>query len=205
MPSLPGPVTNCMTNAIEGPSAVNHEKFTLGASVGSELDSSFPDVYEFLLSIEDVITVPAEGTSGARHSVDPVKSASLSLQPSVAGGNRMYNHPVTKVGSLEELMSKQLVGASQAGPVVNTASFPPSVVDHIGVHGCTASSTGTTNGLERAMGAPEGGFPVDTMQLPSIPGTSGSGTYPGVKTSIKDDNIFDLEDLFPDDIIGFGK
>ncbi|KAK4369571.1 hypothetical protein RND71_013363 [Anisodus tanguticus] len=65
MTSLPRPVGNCSNGAIEGPSAVNPEKFPAGAAVGSEWNSSFPDVDEFLLGIEDLITVPAEGTSGA--------------------------------------------------------------------------------------------------------------------------------------------
>ncbi|KAK4369570.1 hypothetical protein RND71_013362 [Anisodus tanguticus] len=95
MISLPGPVTNYL---IEGPSVVNPEKFPLGAAVGSELNSSFLDVDEFLLSIEDLITVPAEGTSGAWRGVDTRTYPSLSLQPSIAGGGTgMYTHPFIKV------------------------------------------------------------------------------------------------------------
>ncbi|MCE0480873.1 hypothetical protein HAX54_038065 [Datura stramonium] len=362
MPSLPGPVTNCTTDAIEG-SAANPEKFPLGAAVGSELNSSLPDADEFLLCVEDLITVPAEGTSGAWPGVDTRTSASLSLQPSVDGGAGMYTHPVTVpaegtsgvwhgvntgtspslnlqpsvaggpgmythpvavpvegtsgvrcgvntrkspslslqqpsvaggtgmythpvtipaegssgawsgidmrsspslslqpsvaggtgmythpvtvpaegtsgawrgvstwtspslslqpsvagatglytrpannvVYELDELMTKQLVGVTQVGPTFNTATFPLSIADHIGVHGCTASSSGAKHGFESTVVAPEGVLPVDSMQLPSIPGTSGGGTYPSLNPSSKDDNIFDLEDLFPDDIIGFGK
>ncbi|KAK4369569.1 hypothetical protein RND71_013361 [Anisodus tanguticus] len=75
----------------------------------------------------------------------------------------------------------------------------------MGVHGCTASSSGAKNGFESTVRAPQGGFAVYSMQLPSVPGTSGGGTYPSSNPSIKDDNVFDLEDLFPDHIIGFGK
>ncbi|KAJ8568377.1 hypothetical protein K7X08_027910 [Anisodus acutangulus] len=203
MISLPGPVTNYL---IEGPSVVNPEKFPLCAAVGSELNSSFLDVDEFLLSIEDLITVPTEGTSGAWRGVDTRTYPSLSLQPSIAGGGTgMYTHPFIKVGSLEELMTKQLVGSTQVGPTVNTTSLPLSISDHMGVHGCTASSSGATNGFESTVRAPQGGFAVYSMQLPSVPGTSGGGTYPSSNPSIKDDNVFDLEDLFPDHIIGFGK
>ncbi|XP_055833476.1 uncharacterized protein LOC129902312 [Solanum dulcamara] len=333
MLSLPGTITNCTTDAIEGPSAVNPEKFPLGATLGSELNSSFPgvseflrsreepiivpaegtsrvchgvdtrispsfsvqpsgaggtgmynhpvsfpDVHEFLRGVEDLITVPAEGTSGACHGVDTRTSPSLSLQPSVAGGTRMYNHsvtvpaestsgarcgidtrtspslsmqpsvvgdtrrythpvtvlaegtsgarhgvdtrtspsvaggtgmyphPVNNVGyDLEELMTKQLVGASQVDSTINTASLPLPIADHVGVHGCTASSSGTKNGFASTVGAPEGGLSVDSMQLPSIPGSSGSGTYPCWNPSSNDDSIFDLEDLFSDHIFGFGK
>ncbi|XP_060170040.1 transcription factor SRM1-like [Lycium barbarum] len=62
--SLPGQATNC---AIEGPSAVNPKKFSLSASVGSELNNSSTDLDEFLLRIGDLITEPAAGTSGVCH------------------------------------------------------------------------------------------------------------------------------------------
>ncbi|KAJ8568374.1 hypothetical protein K7X08_027907 [Anisodus acutangulus] len=115
MSSLLDPVTKCTTGAIEGPSVVNPEKFPLGAAVGSELNSSFSDVDEFLISIEDLITIPAEGTSGAWCGVDTRTSPSLSLQPSIAG----------------------------------------------------ASSSGANNGFESIVGAPQGGFAADSMQIGS--------------------------------------
>ncbi|XP_059315013.1 uncharacterized protein LOC132065583 [Lycium ferocissimum] len=204
---LPGLATNC---AIEAPSAVNPEKFPLGAAVGSELNNSFPDMDEFLQSIDDLITEPAESTSGA-----------------VAGGTGMYTHPVVKVGSLEELMTNQLVGSTQVDPMANTTSLPLAIVDQMGVHDCIASGSGAKNSFESTMGAPEGGFRVDSLQLPSIPGTNGSGIHPfsnptiqlpsipgtscggtnyhGSNPSSEDDDNFDLEDLFSDPIFGFGK
>ncbi|KAH0746921.1 hypothetical protein KY285_008578 [Solanum tuberosum] len=335
MLSLPGSVTNCTTDAIEGPSAVNPEKFPLVAALGSSFPGvdeflqsvedliivpaegtsgvchgvdtrtspslsvqpsvtggtgmythpvSFPDVHEFLQEVEDLITVLAEGTSGACHGIDtrtspslslqssvaggtrmythsvtvPVEgtsgvrcgidtrtSPSLSLQPSVAGGTRMYPHPVTvpaegnsgvrcgidtrtspsiglqpsvaggirmythavnNVGyDLEELMTKQLVGASQVGPTINTASLPSPIADHIGLHVCTTSSSVAKNGFVSTMEAPGGGFSVDSMQTPSIPGHIGGGTYPCWEPSSKDDSIFDLEDLYTDHMFGFHK
>ncbi|KAJ8552079.1 hypothetical protein K7X08_028522 [Anisodus acutangulus] len=195
MSSLPGPVTNCTTGAIEGPSAINPEKFPLGV-VGSELNSSFPDVDEFLISIEDLITVPAESTSGA-----------CRQQPSVAGGGTgMYTCPVNKVGSLEELMmTKQLVGSTHIGPTFTTSSLPLSIAGHTGVDGCTTSSSGAKYDFESAVGAPEGCFSVESMHLQSVVGNSGGRTYPGSNPNIKDDDIYDLEDVFLDHIIGFDK
>ncbi|XP_060170037.1 transcription factor MYBS1-like [Lycium barbarum] len=210
MVSLPGPVTNYAT---EGPS-VNPEKFPLGAAVGSELNSTFPDVDEFLLSIKDLITLPAESTSGACHQ-----------QPSVAGGSGMYTHPVIKVRSLDELMTNQLVGSTQVSPTANTTSLPL-VLAHMGVHDGIASGSGAKNSFESTMGAPKGGFRVDSLQLPSIPGTSDGGfhpssnptmqlpsiagtsggvTYHGSNPSSEEDDIFYLEDLITDHVFGFGK
>ncbi|KAK4709418.1 hypothetical protein R3W88_030343 [Solanum pinnatisectum] len=111
----------------------------------------------------------------------------------------MYTHAVNSVGyDLEELMTKQLVGTSQVGPTINTASLPSPIADHIGVHGCTTSSTVAKNGFVSTMEAPGGGFSVDSMQIPSIPGHIGGGTYPCWEPSSKDDSIFDLEDLYTD-------
>ncbi|XP_016467729.1 uncharacterized protein LOC107790243 isoform X2 [Nicotiana tabacum] len=202
---LPGPVTNCMTDAIGGPSGVNHENFPFGTAVVSELNSSHPNVDdEFLLGVEDLITVPTQGTSEAWHGVDTTTFPSLSWQPSFAGGAGMYTHPVNNVEyEMEELITKQLVEATQVGPIVNTTRLPLSIADHIGVHGCTASSSGAKNGFESTVGAPEAGLSVNSNPLMSIPGTSGGGVYPNFNASIKDDNIFDLEDLFPDHMIGF--
>ncbi|KAH0777223.1 hypothetical protein KY290_008634 [Solanum tuberosum] len=152
------------------------------------------------------VTVLAEGTSGVRCGVDTRTSPSLGLQPSVAGGTRMYTHAVNNVGyDLEELMTKQLVGASQVGPTINTASLPSPIADHIGLHGCTTSSSVAKNGFVSTMEAPGGGFSVDSMQTPSIPGHIGGGTYPCWEPSSKDDSIFDLEDLYTDHMFGFHK
>ncbi|XP_060168867.1 uncharacterized protein LOC132599541 [Lycium barbarum] len=66
-----------------------------------------------------MINIPAEGTLGVWRGVDTRTSPSLSLQPSIAGGGTgIDNHPVNKVGSLEELMNKPLVGATQLLAVV---------------------------------------------------------------------------------------
>ncbi|PHT68967.1 hypothetical protein T459_28454 [Capsicum annuum] len=59
--------------------------------------------------------------------------------------------------------------------------------------------------MTKCMAFPEKGFFVHSMQLPSIPGRSGSGTYPCGTSSSKTDNIFDLEGLFPDHMFGLGK
>ncbi|KAJ8552077.1 hypothetical protein K7X08_028520 [Anisodus acutangulus] len=124
-----GSVTNRTTGAIEGPSVVNPEKLPLGAVVG-------------------------KGTSGAWRGVDTRTSPSLSLQPSIVGGlTGMYTHSVAKVQTPEELMTKQLVGSTQVGPTVNTASLPFTITNHMGVHGCTTSSSGANNGFESTVGA----------------------------------------------------
>ncbi|XP_075093243.1 uncharacterized protein LOC107778765 isoform X1 [Nicotiana tabacum] len=202
---LPRPVTNCMTDAIGGPSSVNPETFPFGTAVVSELNSSLPNMDdEFLLGVEDLITVPTQGTSEAWRGVDTRSSTSLSWQPSFAGGAGMYTHPGNSVGyEMEELITKELVEATQVGPIVNTARLPLSIADHIGVHGCTTSSSGAKNGFESAVGAREAGFSVDSNPLMPIPDTSVSGVYPSFNASIMDNNIFDLEDLFPDQMIGF--
>ncbi|XP_015059145.1 galactose-specific cell agglutination protein gsf2-like isoform X2 [Solanum pennellii] len=186
----------------------------------------------------DPIIVPAEGTSGARRGVDTRTSPSLSLQPSVGGCTGMYTHPVTILAEitsgvrcgvdtrtspslglqpsythavnnvrydLEELMTKQLVGASQVGPTINTASLPSPIADHIGVRGCTTSSSVARNDFASTMEAPGEGFSVDSMQMPSIPGHIGGGTYPCWEPSSKEDSIFDLEDLYTDHMFGFHK
>ncbi|XP_006340288.1 uncharacterized protein [Solanum tuberosum] len=148
------------------------------------------------------VTVLVEGTSGVRCGIDTRTSPSLGLQPSVAGGTGMYTHAVNNVGcDLEELMTKQLVGASQVGLTINTASLPSPNADHIGVHGCSVAK----NGFVSTMEAPGGGFSVDSMQIPSIPGHIGGGTYPCWEPSSKDDSIFDLEDLYTDHMFGFHK
>ncbi|KAJ8552078.1 hypothetical protein K7X08_028521 [Anisodus acutangulus] len=197
-----GPVTNRTTGAIEGPSIVNPEKFPFGAAVGSELNSLFPDIDEFLLSIEDLITVPTEGTFGAWRGVDTRTSPSLSLQPSIAsiagGLTRMFTHSVTKVRMQEELMTKQFVGSTQVGPTVNTASSPLLIIDHMGSMVVQLIAVVLIM-ISRALWE----LPKEVLLL--VPGTSGSGTRPDSNRSIKDDCIFDLKDLFPDHIIGFGK
>ncbi|XP_004251428.2 uncharacterized protein [Solanum lycopersicum] len=152
------------------------------------------------------IIVPAEGTSGARRGVDTRTSPSLGLQPSVGGGTGMYTHAVNNVRyDLEELMTKQLVGASQVGPTINTASLPSPIADHIGVRGCTTSSSVARNDFASTMEAPGEGFSVDSMQMPSIPDHIGGGTYPCWEPSSKEDSIFDLEDLYTDHMFGFHK
>lgn len=71
----------------------------------------------------------------------------------------MYTCPFNNVRyNLEELTTKQLVGASQVGSTVNTASLPLPIADHIGVHDCTTSSSGSTNGFMSTMGDLEGVF-----------------------------------------------
>lgn len=81
MLSLPGPVKKCTTDAIEGPSAVNPEKFPLGVAVGSEFNSSLPGVVEFLRSVEYLVIIPPEDTSGVCRGVDTTTFASLFMQP----------------------------------------------------------------------------------------------------------------------------
>ncbi|KAF3640354.1 hypothetical protein FXO38_01812 [Capsicum annuum] len=177
---LPGPVKNCTTDAIEGPSAVDPEKFRLGAAV--------------------------EGSYGVCCGVDTRTSPSLSLQPSDAGGSGMHIPPVNNVRyDPEELMGKLLIGSCQVGTTVNTASSPIPTADHIGVHGCKSSSNGYKDVFASTMGALVGGFSVDSMQLPSITGSSSGRTYPCWNPSSMDDKLFDLEDLFPDHIFGPGK
>ncbi|PHT68906.1 hypothetical protein T459_28393 [Capsicum annuum] len=67
----------------------------------------------------------------------------------------MYIPPVNNVKyDLEELMSEQLVESSQVGPTVNTANLPLPAVNHIGLHDCTASSSGSKDGFASTMGAP---------------------------------------------------
>ncbi|KAM3303298.1 hypothetical protein P3S67_014328 [Capsicum chacoense] len=123
-----------------------------------------------------------------------------------AGGSGMHIPPVNNVRyDSEELMGKLLVGSCQVGTTVNTASSPIPTANHIGVHGCKSSSNGYKDVFASTMGALVEGFSVDSMQLPSITGSSSCRIYPCWNPSSMDDKLFDLEDLFPDHIFGLGK
>ncbi|PHT34866.1 hypothetical protein CQW23_26666 [Capsicum baccatum] len=97
----------------------------------------------------------------------------------------MYIPSVNNVRyDLEELMRKYKIGSSQ---------------------GCTVFRSSDEDGFASTMGVLEEGFFVDSVQLSSIPRSSSGGTNPYWNPSGMDDNIFDLEDLFPDEAYYFAN
>ncbi|XP_016445562.2 uncharacterized protein LOC107770741 [Nicotiana tabacum] len=104
-------------------------------------------------------------------------------------------------------MSSYTVAAHSGMPSYTVAAhsgmFSYTVAAHSGMSSYTVGSFGSNNAPENRVAAPGGGLTIDSQQLPSIAPSSNFsvGVCPNSNTSVRDEGIFYLGDLFTDHMI----